>query len=418
MKKYKLIKTYPNSQPLGTIISEDSLGQYVTEKAYIFQKEDVENFPEFWEEIPEFKILKFSDKIVTNRNKSERHINIYNVLPDNTLLWDIPEYKGITSNPGAKSVEDALLNDSPYSIYSIERTSDGEIFTIGDKISIGIHTYRNYTTIDKIYMNEHKQLSFSILDNKPKQATTVLTDDVLKYDPTNALSYDQLINGNIYKTTFKGKDTYIFRCGYNLWRRGDDDIKTHNGDFTPKNGFNEFYLATEEEAKKLERRVCCISEDGAKLYQGDEYWFIWLEKIDVNRNTYTPFHVENISYSFNKHEKCLVFSTLEAAETYIKEHVLFTTEDGVEIHSNEEVYQVDEKLNFYYFKNWYGNLGENGKPAKGRVSFYTKKAADEYIRLNKPVFSLEDINSASSFLCNAELFKLKSKLEKIKNEKV
>lgn len=417
MKKYELIKTYPNSLPIGTIVKKDSLGQYVTENVHIFQREDVEDFPEFWQEIPEFKILKFIDKI--SNLSQNKNLKIYNVLSDNNLLLDWPDYEGITTNPGAMSVEEAILKDSPYDIYSIQRTSDGEIFTVGDKITIGIHTHRNHTTIDRIYINEHNQLSFSILNNKPKQATTVLTDDVLKYEPTRALSYDQLIHGKIYKTSFKDQGTYIFRCGYNLWRHEDNPIVTENlGDFTPKNGFNEFYLATEEEDKKLERNLSCVTEDGIKLYEGDEYWFIYMKNM-YHIKAYTPTYVKNISYPFNKAIEGLIFSTKEAVDNYLKEKVLFTTEDGVKIYPNDEVYQVDENLYWYYFKHWDASLGENGKPKKGRVSFSTKFLAQQYIEQNKPIFSMNDIKSlTSSILYNTQKALLNIKLEKLKNEKI
>lgn len=52
MKKYKLIKAYPNSPNEGTIVRQDNLGQYVADKPLaIFEKVEVEGYPSFWEEI-------------------------------------------------------------------------------------------------------------------------------------------------------------------------------------------------------------------------------------------------------------------------------------------------------------------------------------------------------------------------------
>jgi hypothetical protein len=54
MKKYKLIKEYPDSLKKGTIVSKDQLGNYITEKPlFIIESIVVENYPEFWEEVIE-----------------------------------------------------------------------------------------------------------------------------------------------------------------------------------------------------------------------------------------------------------------------------------------------------------------------------------------------------------------------------
>jgi hypothetical protein len=69
MKKYKLIKLYPNSPVLGTVViySEDHQiynyngGNYYTE----FPKHQVENLPEYWEEVTS-EPLKYSMSDVKN----------------------------------------------------------------------------------------------------------------------------------------------------------------------------------------------------------------------------------------------------------------------------------------------------------------------------------------------------------------
>ena len=131
MKKYKLIKKYPS-------LNDDwEVGMEVyTNKSYYYKPlsekyseksikiEEIEKNPDFWEYMPSFKIIKLTlgDKIKGN---------IYNVLPDGHLLLDCPEYDGIEENPGAITVEDAL--NSGHKIYSVERMTDTEIFTVGDK---------------------------------------------------------------------------------------------------------------------------------------------------------------------------------------------------------------------------------------------------------------------------------------------
>jgi len=119
MKKYKLIKEYPLSLKLGTIIEEDKYGQLTTTKddfLQIFQMNEVKKFPEFWEEIKEltYEILTFS---------SSKNNNAYKI---GTILKN--------------RFSDEDLNDFTYSeywnIHSVKRLSDGEIFTIGDKVTL------------------------------------------------------------------------------------------------------------------------------------------------------------------------------------------------------------------------------------------------------------------------------------------
>lgn len=55
MKKYKLIKKFPNSPELGTVVfkagglNPELYGD--EQNNFFFKEEDVENYPEFWEEI-------------------------------------------------------------------------------------------------------------------------------------------------------------------------------------------------------------------------------------------------------------------------------------------------------------------------------------------------------------------------------
>lgn len=114
MKKYKLIKWYPSlggrlgvndevclfyNKGYNTL--DDKLGRQLS-------KEEVENNPEFWEEV-EYEVLSYS---------------------------------------------------TPVTIFSVKRLSDNEVFTVDDKIRV---KWKNGVgIIESIYYNEHKQLSFKI----------------------------------------------------------------------------------------------------------------------------------------------------------------------------------------------------------------------------------------------------------------
>jgi hypothetical protein len=53
MKQYKLIKEYPTSPPLGTILTLKENGWYQSGTSYAHLPESIEIFPEFWKEIKE-----------------------------------------------------------------------------------------------------------------------------------------------------------------------------------------------------------------------------------------------------------------------------------------------------------------------------------------------------------------------------
>ena len=121
--RYRLIKEYPGSPKLDTIIndSKTTLGISYYENCKAF----IENYPEFWQEVVEkdYEILSFK-------------------LPGNNIV----DLKYARNN-----LKFMLKNSSVYQIYSVKRLSDGEIFTIGDKTNFGL--------ISKIVINNNS-LSF------------------------------------------------------------------------------------------------------------------------------------------------------------------------------------------------------------------------------------------------------------------
>lgn len=114
--KYKLKQIYPGSPKLGTIAKKDNKSP----SYYNFKNEDekeclhyseIESYPKFWELVVEkdYEILELSLK----RSEKPQIINIFD-RSDEYII--------------------SLLNCNGNSIHSIKRLSDGEIFTIGDKI--------------------------------------------------------------------------------------------------------------------------------------------------------------------------------------------------------------------------------------------------------------------------------------------
>lgn len=137
MKKYKLIKEYPNSPKIGIFAKiegfANSFYPYKTSCGHFcYTENQIENYPEFWELVVEkdYEILSMKCK----------------------------KSKLLHFNNSKSSLNFMLKND--YSIHSIRRLSDGEIFTIGDKIfpNNKIYKFELKNNILKIW---HCDISFS-----------------------------------------------------------------------------------------------------------------------------------------------------------------------------------------------------------------------------------------------------------------
>lgn len=135
MSKYKLIKEYPNSPKIGYKIA---YGNYYDHCGYMINGIAIypEKYPEFWEEIidKDYEILSFYYKNIAGKDDS---------YVDPTYLWyetskgnDKWSRMGHITHPYNT---DEILQHPNYGIHSVKRLSDGEIFTIGDKVDINDH---------------------------------------------------------------------------------------------------------------------------------------------------------------------------------------------------------------------------------------------------------------------------------------
>lgn len=127
MKKYKCIKKYPWGPELETIIRADVTSLY-------------ENYPEYWEEVIEkdYEILSFKEGLRI----------WYKVTDGNYTQYPEREH-------GTFTEKYALEESKTYSIHSIKRLSDGEIFTIGDKLECEIPT-KSIFKLDKIKLRNNQ----------------------------------------------------------------------------------------------------------------------------------------------------------------------------------------------------------------------------------------------------------------------
>jgi hypothetical protein len=111
MKKYRLIKKYPGSTEVGEIIQGNGREGWYTKGpgCRIYDWTQVVHYPEYWEEV-----IDLDYEIVSYVAKDN---------PNNIT----------TKKRGCE------LHDSYWTIYSVKRLSDGEVFTVGDRIKVRNH---------------------------------------------------------------------------------------------------------------------------------------------------------------------------------------------------------------------------------------------------------------------------------------
>lgn len=116
MEKYKLIKKYPNSPKLGTIIDRES-EEFNHVMNYDVEMDDVRKYPEYWQKVVEKDYEIYSYRGLYTQSIYRLHTS------------------GMYVNENGVSMDFKQKNwKQAYSIHSLKRLSDGEVFTVGDNI--------------------------------------------------------------------------------------------------------------------------------------------------------------------------------------------------------------------------------------------------------------------------------------------
>ena len=138
MKKYKLIKQYPNSPEIGTIVHKTKEKNYevVSDnifKGILFGEITVQNYPEFWEEVKEkeYTILSF---ISTGDGRIRNRVEPNSYFEEETY---ISENGGCNYPLKSMLYGNDSIGDGGQKIHSVRRESDGQIFTLGESITDG-----------------------------------------------------------------------------------------------------------------------------------------------------------------------------------------------------------------------------------------------------------------------------------------
>jgi len=274
MKKYKLIKAYPGSDPVGTIITGNKETMYskgLGSRNYDWAH--VENYPEYWEEVIEkdYEIVSYVAKDNPNNITTKRR--------------------------------GAHLHEEYWKIHSVKRLSDGEVFTIGDKVGVGNSTYP--IAEFKVFNEENTILVSSYLKKGDSGVYNTRLKRLVKAKQPIFLTHD-------------GKDIFD---GDKVWYVIKRDF--YNSYFITTSGTKFYsdihaYFLTEETASDYinKNKVLFTTEDGVGIKKDEIVYVVdgRLNSIDIISN-FVPKNYPTKNYPTMK-----AFSNSKAAEGYIIEN--------------------------------------------------------------------------------------------------
>jgi hypothetical protein len=336
MKKFKLIKEYPHSPKIGTVIHRRTTGEkywsYDNNAVVLFEKDSPENYPEFWKELEElcvpvgsylkistgtYKILSKTDERVVfidveNPQRSLdcliKAVNKYFESGD-WVVCEKPEpkdyeifslicnkntgvlfygdivhlkenfYEGVSKDGISIKFKKSEISNlgKHWSIHSVKRLSDGEIFTIGDKVNWG----NNFSTfnfeIEKFYIPEDNILKIYIgggvnailksiqLKKKPlfttEDGVDIFKSDVFYFVRNN--EYDNWTIDNMYG---QDKDTCKTHKRFSTEKKAEEYILMNKPCLSVQDIFNKMKEKRKDESFN-NSRLATILVDLAKEKQ-------------------------------------------------------------------------------------------------------------------------------------------------------
>tara|TARA_R110000822_G_scaffold309096_2_gene438001 strand:- start:10871 stop:11977 length:1107 start_codon:yes stop_codon:yes gene_type:complete len=340
MKKYKLIKEYPESQKEGTVFVAHN------EINAVFQAEGggaviywntIEKYSEYFEEVKEEK--KCSNLNVKEVTKEE--------LNELIKLADEPNYL-ITA---FRSIED---KDSRFDNRIVKIESNGK--------------YARMFTCDEM------------LKNPP----CVESGDFEIYSVKNSKGEEFTIGDKVYFENFEMKgDVFVI-----------DNFFINKADVVlARNGANRYDIGENIRSINKVKTPIYTTTDGGHVYKGERHNGLYLLNKDL---TLPQDPSARVVYSFNilDVEVCkryLTFTSEENRDKYIKENTrkpVFTSTDG------KEYFKEDEgKKEIWHNNNWIANWRyfKISSLHPDTEYYSTADACNEYIDNNKPKYSLADI---------------------------
>ena len=268
MKKYKLIKTFPGSPKLGTIEKPVGTIHQMSNGLYGY---NISNNPEFWEEV-----IKKDYEIQCWSNPYNRH-------------------------------EHSLKDRGGWDINSVKRLSDGEVFTVGNKVT---YTGGGGWIIDNFSINDdgdHMMAAegstlkeeFCCISNKDFRIVKkppFITEDGIKVKEGDNVAWAQYID-EMWISSYNSLDYSQSSVNTGAWK-AFSTIQARNTWVRTKNPNPLF-----------------TTEDGVDIFVGDTYYWVHKEHFKVIKDTI--LHKNDSNAVETGHNVAGNFSTPRAAKEYI-----------------------------------------------------------------------------------------------------
>lgn len=281
MKQYKLIQTYPGSPELGDIyekiqgICPGGVYMYknINKPGCCLNAVIIEHNSKYWEEVikKDYEILSF----ICNQN--------YNKLIKGEIIYkqDYNTFEGVSIYDNKTRIvsqvcNEILLTYPHWSIHSVKRLSDGEIFTIGDKV---FSVYINYT-INKINIVNNKCMINALYDTNDPNGSR------LNYNLNNLKkSKKPLFTTEDGVDIFEGDEYYYFRFHSWTFDKARANQEFHSQD---KLSSNSLYFSTKEKVEEyilMNKPVLSLKDVENILLNKYNTKFRELVKQKINTNT-------------------------------------------------------------------------------------------------------------------------------------
>jgi hypothetical protein len=282
MRKFKLIKEYPGSDPVGTIITGSKETMYSKGLGYRnYDWAHVETHPEYWEEVVErdYEIMTFNYEGVSYEKVDGGYSRVNGIV--HTL--------------------ESHLEDGVSKVHAVKRLSDGEIFTVGDKFKANIGGEDVIRTIQRIKVEGHRITIQHENGDLTNRKCVGIFNQIKKVKQPIFLTHNGI-------DIFEG-DTVWYVNKENLYH--DYAIALARTSF---NSNTHAYFLTREGAEEYIRKnkVLFTTEDGVGISYGDEVW--WVMDNGLINDT-SSWNEGNNCYKSNRY-----FSTRATAENYIVEN--------------------------------------------------------------------------------------------------
>ena len=423
MKTYKLIQNYPSvpkTMEVGDKIHfVKEMGLYSHDSTLdTFEIDEIENNSKFWEAInvADYLILEvtWGGKIWKNAGEriknfpSGEMVNVFKREGETGILTD--------SDLGT-DYHNSKTGKWKVRVNKIQRLSDDMIITVGDYVTSELDTKE--FRINELVVSERFEGQMCSMNNDGISATSIsiLQESDRRFELSN--EGVKLYVGDSYwfiwtSSPYNSQETYI---AYKV-----ESLELEQGFDKARNAV---WFTTKEFAEKyIEESIIFVSEDGVDMYLDDSFVSVNLKVDDELYDNYT-IRATDLSVEVRhketqrdaKKNRVLWFScTMEATDYLNNLEALYTTEDGVDLFDEieyKDIYGValqaagKDRLRKGYNKG----IGDYATPYTNRIWFSDKDKAIEFMVMNSPCLSINDVINNTSFKFQTVINELKRKAE-------